>query len=117
MESARAGTLAVIGSVAGDRGRQSNYVYGAAKGCLAIFLQGLAHRLAPAGVQVLTIKPGFVDTPMTAAFPKGPLWASPETVARDIQRAIVRAPSGPVYAMVLALDHAGDSAGAHGPFP
>jgi len=90
MESARHGTLAVIGSVAGDRGRQSNYVYGAAKGCLAIFMQGLAHRLAPAGVRVLTIKPGFVDTPMTAAFPKGPLWASPQTVARDIQRAIER---------------------------
>ncbi len=77
MESAQAGTLAVIGSVAGDRGRQSNYVYGAAKGCIDIFLQGLAHRLAPTGVRVLIIKPGFVDTPMTAAFPKGPLWASP----------------------------------------
>jgi decaprenylphospho-beta-D-erythro-pentofuranosid-2-ulose 2-reductase len=90
MEAAGRGTLAVVGSVAGDRGRQSNYVYGAAKGCLAIFLQGLAHRLAPAGVRVLTIKPGFVDTPMTASFPKGPLWASPETVARDIYRAIGR---------------------------
>ncbi len=90
MASVGHGTLAVIGSVAGDRGRQSNYVYGAAKGCLAIFMQGLAHRLVPAGVRVLTIKPGFVDTPMTAAFPKGPLWASPQTVARDIQRAIER---------------------------
>jgi decaprenylphospho-beta-D-erythro-pentofuranosid-2-ulose 2-reductase len=90
MEPAGSGTLAVIGSVAGDRGRQSNYVYGAAKGCLAVFLQGLAHRLAGSGVSVLTIKPGFVDTPMTAAFPKGPLWASPATVAKDIQRAIER---------------------------
>ncbi len=90
MESARAGTLAVIGSVAGDRGRQSNYVNGAAKGCLDIFLQGLAHRLAPTGVRVLIIKPGFVDTPMTAAFPKGPLWASPEAVARSIHSAIGR---------------------------
>ena len=90
MQAAGCGTLAVIGSVAGDRGRQSNYVYGAAKGALAIFLQGLAHRLAPAGVRVLTIKPGFVDTPMTAAFPTGPLWASPDRVARDIQRAIAR---------------------------
>jgi decaprenylphospho-beta-D-erythro-pentofuranosid-2-ulose 2-reductase len=90
MESARTGTLAVIGSVAGDRGRQSNYVYGAAKGCLDIFLQGLAHRLTRTRVQVLIVKPGFVDTPMTAAFPKGPLWASPEVVARDIQRAIAR---------------------------
>jgi decaprenylphospho-beta-D-erythro-pentofuranosid-2-ulose 2-reductase len=88
MADVRRGHIAVIGSVAGDRGRQSNYVYGAAKGCLAVFLQGLAHRLYPLGVRVLTVKPGFVDTPMTAAFDKGPLWAQPDQVARDIQRAI-----------------------------
>lgn len=82
------GTIAVIGSVAGDRGRQSNYVYGTAKGALALFLQGLRNRLSKRGVQVLTIKPGFVDTPMTAAFPKGPLWATPEKVAGDIEKAI-----------------------------
>jgi hypothetical protein len=82
------GCIAVIGSVAGDRGRQSNYVYGAAKGGLAIFLQGLRNRLAKSGVQVLTIKPGFVDTPMTASFPKGPLWATPDKVAADIDRAM-----------------------------
>lgn len=82
------GSIAVIGSVAGDRGRQSNYVYGTAKGALAIFLQGLRNRLAKAGVQVLTIKPGFVDTPMTASFPKGPLWATPDKVAADIEHAI-----------------------------
>jgi len=84
------GTLAVISSVAGDRGRQSNYVYGAAKGMLSIFLQGLRNRLQRRGVQVLTIKPGFVDTPMTAEFRKGLLWAQPETVARGIQKAINR---------------------------
>ncbi len=84
------GTLAVISSVAGDRGRQSNYVYGAAKGGLSIFLQGLRNRLAGKGVQVLTIKPGFVDTPMTAEFKKGPLWASARKVAADIVRAIDR---------------------------
>ena len=84
------GTLAVIGSVAGDRGRQSNYVYGAAKGMVDVFLQGLRNRLAGVGVHVLTIKPGFVDTPMTAAFPKGPLWARPEVVAAGIVRAIER---------------------------
>jgi decaprenylphospho-beta-D-erythro-pentofuranosid-2-ulose 2-reductase len=88
MESAGRGTIAVIGSVAGDRGRQSNYVYGAAKACLHTFLEGLAHRLYPAGVKVITVKPGFVDTPMTAAFPKGPLWASSETVAGDVRRGI-----------------------------
>ncbi len=82
------GTLAVIGSVAGDRGRQSNYVYGAAKGMVGIFLQGLRNRLAKRGVQVLTIKPGFVDTPMTSAFTKNALWAKPEVIARGIVRAI-----------------------------
>lgn len=87
-EQQRHGSIAVIGSVAGDRGRQSNYIYGTAKGALSIFLQGLRNRLHKSGVQVLTIKPGFVDTPMTAAFPKGPLWATPEKVAQDIDKAI-----------------------------
>jgi decaprenylphospho-beta-D-erythro-pentofuranosid-2-ulose 2-reductase len=82
------GALAVISSVAGDRGRQSNYVYGAAKGMVSIFLQGLRNRLARKGVQVLTVKPGFVDTPMTAAFAKGALWAKPEQIARGIVRAL-----------------------------
>ena len=87
------GTLAAIGSVAGDRGRQSNYAYGAAKGGLAIFLAGLRHRLASRGVRVVTIKPGFVDTPMTRDFPKGILWASPQVVASGILRAIDRGAS------------------------
>lgn len=82
------GTLGVISSVAGDRGRQSNYVYGAAKGMVSLFLQGLRNRLAKKGVQVLTIKPGFVDTPMTASFKKGALWAQPDDIARGILRAI-----------------------------
>ena len=84
------GTLAVISSVAGDRGRRSNYVYGAAKGMVSLFTQGLRQRLHKAGVRVLTIKPGFVDTPMTAAFRKGPLWATPDYVARKIDQAIHR---------------------------
>lgn len=84
------GTLAVISSVAGDRGRQSNYVYGAAKGMVSLFLQGLRNRLAKQGVHVLTIKPGFVDTPMTAALPKGALWAQPDAIARGIVGAIDR---------------------------
>ena len=57
----------MISSVAGDRGRESNYVYGTAKGAVSIFAQGLRNRLARAGVKVVTIKPGAVDTPMTAA--------------------------------------------------
>ena len=89
-EKQGSGTLAVISSVAGDRGRQSNYVYGAAKGMVSLFMQGLRNRLAKKGVQVLTIKPGFVDTPMTAAFPKGALWAKPDAIARGIVRAIDR---------------------------
>jgi len=86
-EQQRAGCLIAISSVAGDRGRQSNYVYGAAKAGLSAFLQGLRNRLYPAGVRVVTVKPGFVDTPMTAHLKKGLLMASPETVVRDILRA------------------------------
>jgi len=82
------GTIAVIGSVAGDRGRQSNYVYGSAKGALALFLGGVRNRLAAKGVQVLTIKPGFVDTPMTAHLKHGALYVKPEVVAKGIVRAI-----------------------------
>ena len=70
------------------RGRQSNYAYGAAKGGLSLFLEGLRHKYWSQGVAVVDIRPGFVDTPMTAAFPKGPLWAKPERVARDIARAL-----------------------------
>lgn len=84
VEAQNSGTIAVITSVAGDRGRQSNYVYGAAKGMLSIFLQGLRNRLFRSGVNVLDIKPGFVDTPMTDNFQKGILWVKPESVAKDI---------------------------------
>jgi decaprenylphospho-beta-D-erythro-pentofuranosid-2-ulose 2-reductase len=86
----RTGTIAVISSVAGDRGRASNYVYGSAKALVTAFLSGLRHRLVKDGVNVVTIKPGLVDTPMTAAFPKGPLWARPESVARGIVQAMER---------------------------
>lgn len=82
------GCIAVISSVAGDRGRQSNYVYGTAKGALSIFLQGLRNRLEPLGVSVITIKPGFVDTPMTAGIKKGPLFASAQQVGAAIYRKI-----------------------------
>ena len=84
-------TLIVIGSVAGDRGRQSNYVYGAAKAGLDAFAEGLAHRLHGTAVKVLTVKPGFVDTPMTAHLDRsGPLWAKPEAVASAIDAAVAR---------------------------
>lgn len=87
-EQRKRGCIAVISSVAGDRGRKSNYVYGAAKGALSIFLQGLRGRLAASGVQVVTIKPGSVDTPMTASLRKGLLFASPRSVGRGIYQAM-----------------------------
>src|SRR5262249_26115939 len=84
LEAQRHGCIAVITSVAGDRGRRSNYVYGAAKAGLTTFLQGLRSRLYSSGVRVLTIKPGTVNTPMTAHLNKSPLLASPQFVARQI---------------------------------
>ena len=83
-EQQRFGVIAIISSVAGDRGRQSNYVYGSAKGMLNTFTSGLRQRLYKSGVSVLTVKPGFVDTPMTANFKKGFLWSSPSLVAKLI---------------------------------
>jgi len=82
------GTLAVIGSVAGDRGRRSNYCYGSAKSAVESFLAGLRSDMQKHNVHVLTIKPGFVDTPMTSAMKKGALWASADKVAADIDNAI-----------------------------
>jgi len=86
-ERDRPGGIIGIGSVAGDRGRQSNYVYGAAKGGLSLFLQGLRNRLAGTPVHVMTVKPGFVDTPMTEGLEGLFLVAPPERVADDILRA------------------------------
>jgi short-subunit dehydrogenase len=88
LASRRAGVLIVVGSVAGDRGRMSNYIYGAAKGGLGILTQGIAHRLAPTGARAVLIKPGFVDTPMTAQVAsKGILWSRPEVIAAVIKKA------------------------------
>jgi hypothetical protein len=89
-EQQKSGAIAVITSVAGDRGRPSNYIYGTAKGALSLFLQGLRARLSKSNVTVLTIKPGFVDTPMTAHLKKGFLFASPEAVGRGIYQAILK---------------------------
>ncbi len=93
-EAQRSGVIAVIGSVAGDRGRASNYVYGAAKGAVALFAGGLRGRLASAGVRVVTIKPGFVDTPMTADVPKNPLFADAAAVGGRIHAAMCAAHGG-----------------------
>lgn len=89
LEAQRHGTLAVISSVAGDRGRRSNYVYGSAKAMVSSFCEGLRGRLYAAGVDVLTVKPGFVATPMTAGLGLPPLLtATPARVAADIDAAI-----------------------------
>lgn len=85
------GTLAVISSVAGDRGRPSNFHYGAAKAAVSTYCDGLRASLQGTGVNVVTIKPGMVATPMTAGMPlPKALVASPEKVARDIVRGIAR---------------------------
>lgn len=98
MEKANKGTLAIIGSVAGDRGRKSNYVYGAAKGLVTRYAQGLQHRLANTNVHAVLIKPGPTDTPMTAALKgKGPKMAEVTAVASSIVRG-VRHDKNVVYA-------------------
>jgi decaprenylphospho-beta-D-erythro-pentofuranosid-2-ulose 2-reductase len=87
-ELQKRGCIAVISSVAGDRGRKGNYIYGAAKGALSIFLQGLRNRLQSSNVNIVTVKPGFVDTPMTAPFKKGLLFASARSVGKGIYAAM-----------------------------
>jgi decaprenylphospho-beta-D-erythro-pentofuranosid-2-ulose 2-reductase len=108
LESARRGTLIVIGSVAGDRGRQSNYLYGSTKAAVATLIQGIAHRLASSGAKAVLVKPGFVDTAMTAHVArKGALWSSPEKIARIIKaaaegrRPIVYAPA--YWRLIMAV--------------
>ena len=85
-------TLVGIGSVAGDRGRASNFIYGSAKAAFDRFLQGLQQKHAGSSVRIVRVKPGFVDTPMTAAIENkgGPLWATPDRVAADIERAVLK---------------------------
>lgn len=89
-EAKKNGTICVISSVAGDRGRASNYVYGSSKAMVTTFTSGLRQRLHKSNVSVVTIKPGFVDTPMTSEFKKGRLWVKPYVVAALIVKAINR---------------------------
>lgn len=91
LENQRCGTLAVISSVAGDRGRPSNYLYGTAKAAVSTFCEGLRARMFKVGVHVITIKPGFVDTPMTRGLGlPAALVAQPEQVAKLILKGIDR---------------------------
>lgn len=91
------GTLVVLSSVAGDRGRPSNYVYGASKALLSVLGEGMALKLAGAGAKVLVVKPGFVDTPMTASFAKGALWSSAKSVGEAIHAAVKAGKNGVLY--------------------
>jgi len=90
LETRQSGFVITIGSVAGDRGRQSNYVYGSAKAAIATYMQGLRHRLSRSGILVMTVKPGFLDTKMTYGLVKGPLVADVHSAARDILAALDR---------------------------
>jgi short-subunit dehydrogenase len=108
LERQRSGVLIVIGSVAGDRGRQSNFIYGACKGGLGRVVEGIAHKLAPLGARAVLVKPGFVDTPMTAAIEnKGFLWAKPEAIGAIIAKSaeaggpIVYAP--PFWGLIMLV--------------
>jgi len=115
LEQRRRGCIAAITSVAGDRGRRSNYVYGSAKGALSLFLSGLRSRLHPAGVRVITIKPGPVQTPMTDHLPNAARFADPALVARDIVRALERRSPDVVYTpkvwryVMAAVEHVPES--------
>ncbi len=96
LEKQRSGTVGVITSVAGDRGREYSYLYCSNKAALSTFTQGLRLRMMRSKVRVIDIRPGFVDTPMTAHLKKGPLFASAENVAQGIVWAMARNRS-PIY--------------------
>jgi len=103
-EAKKSGSICVISSVAGDRGRASNYVYGSAKAMVTTFTSGLRQRLHKSNVSVVTVKPGFVDTPMTSEFKKGFLWAKPYAVSASIVKAIDKNKSelyAPAFWLVL----------------
>lgn len=98
------GVLVGVSSVAGDRGRASNYVYGAAKAGFTAFLSGLRNRFAKTGIRVVTVKPGFVRTKMTAGMKlPGPLTAEPEEVAEAIYRATAVRPRDVIYVKPIWL--------------
>lgn len=90
LEERACGTIVGVGSVAGDRGRLKNYVYGAAKAAFHTYLSGLRNRLGRSGAHVITVKPGFVDTAMLWDNDKRPMVVSPEFAANDIWRAVAK---------------------------
>jgi short-subunit dehydrogenase len=90
LDQRRSGWILALGSVAGDRGRPGNAIYGSTKAALATYLSGLRSRMARNGIPVVTVKPGVVDTGMTWGLPDLPLAAAPERVARDAMRGVRR---------------------------
>ena len=100
-EAKKEGIICVISSVAGDRGRASNYVYGSAKAMITSFTSGLRQRLNKSNVSVVTIKPGLIDTPMTSKFKKGFFWVKPNTVAIKIVKAIQKKKNRSLYSKFL----------------
>jgi decaprenylphospho-beta-D-erythro-pentofuranosid-2-ulose 2-reductase len=88
--AAQGGTLCVVSSVAGDRGRKPVIIYGAGKAALSYYLEGLDHKYRASGLRVVCVKPGFVKTGMTAGLKPPPFAGEPEQVARDIVRGIDR---------------------------
>lgn len=96
LRAQQSGTLAVVSSVAGDRGRASNFAYGSAKAAVSSFASGLRQSMHQHNVNILTINPGFVDTPMTHEFRKSALWSKPDVIAKGIQ-ASIRRKRGVVY--------------------
>lgn len=97
MSAQGSGSIVILSSVAGDRGRPSNFIYGASKALLSVLGEGMALKLAARGVKVLVVKPGFVDTKMTAVFSKGLLWASAAEVGGMIAAAVKAGRSGTIY--------------------
>lgn len=106
-EAQKRGSIAVISSVAGDRGRGSLYVYGTAMAAKTTFLQGLRNRLSKSNVHVLTVKPGRVNTPMTAHMKSSPLMAEPDKVGQQIYQAMKRRQdilyTPPFWAVVMMI--------------
>lgn len=107
-ERRKKGIIAGISSVAGERGRQSNYLYGSAKAGFTAYLSGLRNRLNPHGVHVLTVKPGFVKTKMIENLnTPGPLTASPKKVAEKVSKALIRKSNTiyvlPVWGLIMMV--------------
>lgn len=96
-----------ITSVAGDRGRIGNYVYGSAKAGFATYLSGYRNRMARSGVHVLTVKPGPVDTPMTWGGPKLPFMSTPEAVVADMRKALKKRRNilytAPIWGLIMLV--------------